>query len=184
MRFGRIGGMLVVGGCVLFMVAGAIAAGGGAIGLGLDNGGGLVLTVALALLGSGAAVLSVAGPTPLHGGLIRIGLGTLAVGLVSTLAASGSPLDSPVAYLFIVGMTAAVLGSLVTVLSLVRTPGPSRAVGLLFPVGILLLLFTVILDRTPGAMPLLIGGTLILLGGIGVGVLAIAGDRSASVASA
>jgi hypothetical protein len=139
MGFGRIGGMLVVGGCVLFMIAVAIVMGGGGVGIGLRDVGGLVLAASLALVGSGAAVLSVAGPWPLHGRVVRVGLGALAVGLVSLLVSS----IADAALLYVVGLLASVLGALITALSLVRTPpGPSRGVGLLFLAGMLLFVLT------------------------------------------
>jgi hypothetical protein len=55
MRFGRIGGTLVIGGCALFMIAAAIAVGGGSVGLI----GGLLAT----FLGSMVTVAVVAGVT-------------------------------------------------------------------------------------------------------------------------
>lgn len=190
MGFGRIGGMLVVGGCVLFMIAVAIAMGGGGVGIGLRDVGGLVLAASLALVGSGAAVLSVAGPRPLNGRAVRVGLGILAVGLVSLLvssiagaAASPGHEDQeslPMLVVLVVGLLASVLGALITALSLVRRPpGPSRGVGLLFLAGMLLFVLT-----TLYAQPLqAIAGALAVLGGTGVGVLAINGSRSAPVAS-
>ena len=188
MSFGRIGGLLVVGGCVLFMIAVAIVMGGGGVGIGLRDVGGLVLAASLALVGSGAAVLSVAGPWPLHGRVVRVGLGALAVGLVSLLVSSivgaaaspGHEESLPMFVLLIVGLLASVLGALITGLSLVRTPpGPSRGVGLLFLAGMLLFVLT-----TLYAQPLqAIAGALAVLGGTGVGVLAINGSRSAPVAS-
>ena len=188
MGFGRIGGMLVVGGCVLFMIAVAIAMSGGSVGLGGRDAGGLVLAASLALVGSGAAVLSVAGPRPLNGRAVRVGLGTLSVGLVSLLASSimvvastvGSEESLPMLVLVFVGLVASVVGALITALSLVRTPpGPSRGVGLLFLAGMLLFVLT-----TLYAQPLqAIAGALAVLGGTGVGVLAINGSRSAPVAS-
>ena len=190
MGFGRIGGLLVVGGCVLFVIAVAIAMSGGGVGIGLRDVGGLVLAASLALVGSGAAVLSVAGPWPLHGRVVRVGLGALAVGLVSLLvssivgvAASPGHEDEEslsMLVLLVVGLVASVLGALITALSLVRTPpGPSRGVGLLFLAGMLLFVLT-----TLYAQPLqAIAGALAVLGGTGVGVLAINGSRSAPVAS-
>jgi len=88
MGFGRIGGVFVVGGWVLFVVTGAIFAGGGAVRIGDGAIGGLALAASLALVGSGAAVLSIAGPRPLHGRAVRVGLGILAVGMLSSLASS------------------------------------------------------------------------------------------------
>ena len=60
MGFGRIGGMLVVGGCVLFVVTGAIFVVGGTLHIGDGEIGSLALAASLALVAFGAAVLSVA----------------------------------------------------------------------------------------------------------------------------
>ena len=182
--------MLVVGGCVLFVVTGAIFVGGGALHIGDGEIGSLALAASLVLVAFGAAVLSVAGPRPLNGRAVRVGLGALAVGLVSLLvssivgvAASPGHEDEeslPMLVLLVVGLVASVLGALITALSLVRTPpGPSRGVGLLFLAGMLLFVLT-----TLYAQPLqAIAGALAVLGGTGVGVLAINGSRSAPVAS-
>lgn len=88
MWFGQIGGKLVVGGGVLFVIAVAIYVGGGGVGFGGLDASGLVVDASLALFGCGAAVLSVGGPRPLHGRVVRVGLGTLAVGQLSALALS------------------------------------------------------------------------------------------------
>lgn len=191
MRFGRIGGILIVGGCVLFVVAGGIVAGGGAVGIGARGVGGLVPAASMALVGFGAALLCLAGPGPLHGRIARIGLRILAVGLVSLLASSimagaseFDPLESlPILALLFVGLLATFLGSLVTALSLVRAPGPSRAVGSLFFAGMLLLVLATILGGNTGPLAAL-GYLGVLLSGIGIGVLAIKGDRSAPVVPA
>ena len=201
MGFGRIGGLLVVGGCVLFVVTGAIFAGGGAVRIGDGAIGGLSLAASLALVGSGAAVLSIAGPRPLHGRAVRVGLGILAVGMLSSLASSAiaaglayDPLeDGPCVILFLVGGLATIIGSPVTVLSLVRGGGRPRAVGSLFLAGLLLVILGGFLgagtNPNPDPLPVIgralavLGALVIVLGGTGVGVLAINGSRSAPVAS-
>jgi hypothetical protein len=126
---GRFGGALIVGGCVFFAITGAILAGGGAVGIGGGAIGSLALSAAVALAGSGAAVLSVAGPKPLNGRALRISLGILAAGLISALTSSiiGSAVasDSPFLLLAIVllilGVGATLFGMLATVLSLLRS---------------------------------------------------------------
>ena len=201
MGFGRIGGVFVVGGWVLFVVTGAIFAGGGAVRIGDGAIGGLALAASLALVGSGAAVLSIAGPRPLHGRAVRVGLGILAVGMLSSLASSAiaagltyDPLeDGPFVILFLVGGLATVIGSPVTVLSLVRAGGRPRAVGSLFLAGLLLVILGGFLgagtNPNPDPLPVIgralavLGALVIVLGGTGVGVLAINGSRSAPVAS-
>jgi hypothetical protein len=186
MWFGRIGGLLVLGGGVLFMIAGAIYVGGG----GIDN---LFVDASLALFGCGAGVLSVGGPRPLHGRLVRLGLGTLAVGQLSYLAfsiiATASTFDQLGSLLQIlrVGLGAAFLGSLITGLSLVRTRGTSRLVGSLFLAGMLLLALMAILGDMRIALPphaVLWALALAVLGNTGVGLLAINGSRPATIAAA
>jgi len=201
MGFGRIGGVFVVGGWVLFVVTGAIFAGGGAVRIGDGAIGGLALAASLALVGSGAAVLSIAGPRPLHGRAVRVGLGILAVGMLSSLASSAiaaglayDPLeDGPCVILFLVGGLATIIGSPVTVLSLVRGGGRPRAVGSLFLAGLLLVILGGFLgagtNPNPDPLPVIgralavLGALVIVLAGTGVGVLAINGSRSAPVAS-
>jgi hypothetical protein len=200
MGFGRIGGVFVVGGWVPFVVTGAIFAGGGAVRIGDGAIGGLALAASLALVGSGAAVLSIAGPRPLHGRAVRVGLGILAVGLLSSLASSamtagfaGDPLENGPVILFLVGGLATVIGSPVTVLSLVRAGSRPRAVGSLFLAGLLLVILGGFLgagtNPNPDPLPVIgralavLGALVIVLGGTGVGVLAINGSRSAPVAS-
>ena len=200
MWFGRIGGMLVVGGCVLCLLAAAIAVGDGNADSGLDAVLQALVPAALAPIGFGAAVVSVAGPKPLDGRTMRVGLGTLAVGLLSYLAATFLPVPAgsnslqswPHIILGIVGLLATVLGLPVTALSLVRVPGPSRTAGSLLLAGLLLLTFAGILSNSWTDQPFrLIAGALevfgfsgILLGLTCIGALAINGDRSAAVASA
>lgn len=177
MRFGWIGGTLVVGGCALFMIAAAIAVGGGSVGLGIRDVGGLVLAASLALVACGAAVLGVAGPRPLRGRVVRVGLGALAVALVSYLAASIMAEESlPMFVLFIGGPLATFLGSMVTGLSLVRVPGLSRVAGSLVLAGLLLILLGTI---SRGNAVAVLGLIAVLLGGTGVGVLGVKGVRSA-----
>jgi hypothetical protein len=80
-----------------------------------------------------------------------------------------------------IGLSAMALGSMLTVLALVRTPGPSRVVGSVFLTG--LLLFALAIPLNAGLLQQL-ALTLVLLGVTGVGLLAINGDRSAADASA
>lgn len=194
MQFGRIGGALVVGGWALFVVMGAIFVGGGSVGLGALSIGGLVLDAALALIGSGAVVLSVTGPKPFNGRAVRIGLGILAVGLLVSLASAimagaseNDALESiPMVVLLLVGGLATVIGAVVTVLALLLTRGPSRVVGsvLLASLGLLILAWILAngldapqLDAVAAVLAAS-GGVGIVLGGIGVGALAIDGSRT------
>ena len=193
MRFGRIGGMLVMGGVVLFVIGYALMIEGAAVGSPITG-------VATALIGAGAAILCVARPRPLQGRVMRIGLGTLAGGLASLLGSSivagiltYDPLESlPFGVLLIGGFLAMAVGSLVTALSLVRAPGPSRVVGSLLLAGPLLLFLAGTIGSHVADVPVfsVIAGTLAILGtiafvlgGTGLGLLAIKGDRAVLVAS-
>ena len=198
MRLGRIGGLLVVGGWGLFILVGAIVIAGGSVGIGARSVGGLVLDAALGLIGSGAAVLSIAGPTPRNGRAMRIGLGLLAVGLLSFFlgaiiagASEFDPLESiPVIVLVFGGGWAALIGVVVTDIALVRAPGRSRLVGLLLLAGFGLCIAAIVLaggnarllDGITAATAAL-GGIGIALSGIGVGLLAIDGGRAATVSA-
>jgi hypothetical protein len=81
MRFGRIGGMLVMDGVMLVGMGYALVIVGAAVG-------NLVTGAATTLIGSGAAILCVTGPRPLQRRVMRVGLGTMAAGLASLLASS------------------------------------------------------------------------------------------------
>jgi hypothetical protein len=205
-----IGGALVIAGCMLCMLAGAMGFFGVDVrwmeacwqwaGCGDLAGGGisvphLIGPASLTLLGIGFAALGLAGRDPLRGGVLRLGLVTLGVGLLSHVVGTNLPvregsntLESwPIVIARGVGSLAVVVGFLVTGIALVREPGPLRLIGSCLLGGLALLPLAVILatgssdglggplERALGVLAL-IG---ILVGGIGVGVLAIRGGRSA-----
>ena len=95
-------------------------------------------------LGAGAAVLGLAGPGVLHGRGLRIGLVILAVGLVSLVVSGMIPIPEgsnnaeslPYILSLGVGLLATVAGAVLTGLSLARTPGLSRLVGVLILVAL------------------------------------------------
>lgn len=200
MRWGQIGGMLMIGGSVL-VLPGAALAGPAALGdVGRDVAE-LVTNALLALLGSGAGVLGVFGPRPLHGRIVRIGLRTAAVGLLSLLVASIIPIDpgsnelqsGPWVISAILGLLATVVGVLITVLSLARASGASKVVGRLFLGGLFVALVFSILGN--GAIALgsflvvaqflaALGGVAIVLAVATLGLVAIRGDRAAPDAAA
>lgn len=179
MNLGRIGGVLVIGGWVLVAATIVIFGAGGSVQIGGSAIGGLALAAALGLIGCGMAVLSLTGPRPLQGRIMRLGLGILAVGLICTLASSViaaglayDPLENgPFVITFLVGALATMIGVPVTVLALVRAAGPTRTVGLLFLAGLLFVVLGGILRSNidPNAHPLSeIGWALVAVGAIGM----------------
>jgi len=206
---GRIGGGLVLGGCVLLAAGIATGATGpagpagpaGVDGTPLRDAGMPLLNAALALLGAGAAVLGLAGPRPLDGRGIRVGLVVLAVGLVSLVACLLTPIPvgsnslASLPYVLSggIGFLAIAIGTPVTVVSLVRTPGEPRFVGALFLIGLLMVIvFRLLANGVIALGPLqpvvellaALGGGAILLALAGLGMLAIRGGRAVSEASA
>lgn len=196
MLVGRIGGMLIVGGCVLLAAAYATPATGPAHGddPSLRDAFAILFNAALALLGSGAAVLSLAGTRPLSGRSVRVGLGMAGVGLLSLVVSSIIPIPAgsnslqswPYIIAGAVGLLATGVGMLVTVGSLVRMPGPPRVVGRLLLCGLLLRPFAAILSnawsdpllRSVAGVLEVVGFGALLLGLLGIGRLAFIGDRA------
>lgn len=193
MWLGRIGGTLVILGSVLCTLAAAlivVGAEGGLRSMAL-----LIVPAGIVPIGVGAAILAMAGPSPLDGRALRVGLAMLGIGIVSYLAANYLPVPAgrnnlqswPHVILAVVGVLAAFIGVLVTVASLVRVPGPLRTTGLLLLAGILLLPIAAVLSNSVTEPPLatigaaleVIGFAAVFVGLAGIGVLAIAGDRSA-----
>jgi hypothetical protein len=119
MRFGRIGGLLIVGGVALLLI---IVATGGPVGIG--GAAALNRALILGLVGCGVAVLAWAGPGLLRGRVVRVGLVILAAGplgesAASILAAAGHEGSSLFFALFFGGAIVLYLGALVTGLSLI-----------------------------------------------------------------
>ncbi len=193
MWLGRIGGTLVILGSVLCTLAAALIVVGAKGGLGSMAL--LIVPAGIVPIGVGAAILAMAGPSPLDGRALRVGLAMLGIGIVSYLAANYLPVPAgrnnlqswPHVILAVVGVLAAFIGVLVTVASLVRVPGPLRTTGLLLLAGILLLPIAAVLSNsvTEPTLPTIaaalevIGFVAVFVGLAGIGVLAIAGDRSA-----
>lgn len=121
MRFGRIGGLLIVGGVALLLI---IVATGGPVGIG--GSAALSRALILGLVGCGVAVLAWAGPGLLRGRVVRVGLLLLAAGLLGGSAASilaaanpGHEESNLFFALFLGGAIVGYLGALVTGLSLI-----------------------------------------------------------------
>lgn len=201
MRLGRIAGMLIIGGSLLSLPAGVLYGPAGPGDSGHLDLGNLIMNVCLALLGSGAAVLSAAGPRPLGGRDVRIGLATLAIGLLGLLVSSIIPIPAgsnsleswPYIISGSIGLLATATGSLLSFVSLARASGPSQTVGRLFLAGLLLVVAFSLLGNGAIALgPLRViaellaalGGVAIVLAAAGLGMLAIGGERSAPDAAA
>jgi hypothetical protein len=122
MRFGRIGGLLIVGGVALLLI---IVATGGPVGTG--GAAALSRALILGLVGCGVAVLAWAGPGLLRGRVVRVGLLLLAAGLLGGSAASflaaanGGGGESNLFFVLFLfgGVIVGYLGVLVTGLSLI-----------------------------------------------------------------
>jgi hypothetical protein len=189
MALARLGGLSVIGGWALLIVAGAIAVAGGSVGLGSGSIGSVVMAASLVLIGAGGAAVAVAGPSPLHGRLLRVGLGILGLGILglagSSIAAARLTYDAgedgPSMVLLFAGGLATMVGAPVTVLSLLLTPGRPRVVGSAFVAGLLLLVLAGMANQYVGAFlagaPAIAGGCLVIASGIGLGVLALRGER-------
>jgi hypothetical protein len=188
MRLGRIGGVAVLLGW------GLLAAGVALSNIAGSTVGGAVMRASFAMIGCGAASLAISGPPPLHGRGVRIGLGMLAVGLVSVALSSVAaarltydPLeDLPTVVLLLGGGLATFLGVFVTEVALLFVRGDARLVGSLFFLGLgLVLLMAALGDGAAGDGPLQLAGRVIGLVGavtlaiwcVGPGVLAVRGDR-------
>jgi hypothetical protein len=189
MTLARIGGLSVIGGWALLVIAGVIAVAGGSVGIGSGSIGGVVMAASMVLIGAGGALVAVAGARPLHGRLLRVGLGILGIGILglagSSIAAARltyDPLeDGPSVVLLLAGGLATMIGAPVTVLALLLAPGRPRAVGAAFVAGLLLLVLAGIANQYVGVVfagvPLIAGCCLVIGSGIGLGVLALWGER-------
>lgn len=194
---GTTGGVLILGGCLLLTAAVVTGATGpaGPDGTPLRDLGMLILCVGLASLASGAGVLGLAGPRPLAGRSVRVGLVVLAVGLVSlagcilTPIPAGSNTMASGQYVVLggVGFLGIGAGTLVTDASLIRATGGSRLVGALFLVGLLMVIVFSLLANGVVALgslrPLVegvaaIGGGVVLAAVAGLGIIPI---RAAAV---
>lgn len=204
MRLGLVGGLMVVGACGLFVVVGIIAATGGSVGLGSPdlgstNPGDLVLAVALGLAGIGMGLIGLSGPSPLNGRSIRLGLGLLSVGLLSSTVSAAisstltyDPLENgPAVVSFLVGGLGLLVGGLLSLIGLLRAPGRPRRTAAFFLAGLLLAVvagglvnsvFAYTSMDTPalhqvGGFVALIGGVLMLVAFARVGLMAIDAGR-------
>jgi hypothetical protein len=200
MRLGMIGGYMTVGSSVLLLVAGAIAATGGSVGLGNSDFGGTVAAVALGLASLGAGTLGLTGQSPIHGRWLRVGMLLLAVGLLSLTGSAligatmtYDPLESlPAVVLLFLGGWTMLGGGIATAVGLLRAHQRPRTIGALFLVGLLLaagagILSNEVLTKTSADLTWLHAlTTLVAIGGAGamlaswagVGFLVISAPRA------
>jgi hypothetical protein len=190
MRYGRIGGGLVIGGWGLLGAGTALGFVAGWVG------GAWMSAASLVVVGCGAALLAIKGPAPLRGRAVRVGLGIMAAGLLgvvgSWIAAARltyDPLeDMPTVVLSLGGELLLCVGMLVTQLSLLRAGGLARRLGALFFAGLGgVCLMGSLAALSPDSVPLplaLVGGAAFLVGCAGPGLLAFRGDRATVTASA
>ena len=94
MRFGQIGGVLVVGGSVACLIAMTIIVAGDNAGSDLYGFALTILPTAVALIALGALVVGLTGPKPLDGRSIRIGMGMLGAGKPCFMAANAIPVPT------------------------------------------------------------------------------------------
>ena len=184
-----IGGGLMIGGFVL------VAFGAGISSLVGSVISGATMSLGMALIGVGALVLAIAGPAPLSGRFVRIGLDILAVGLLgvagSSIAAarlSYDPLeDMPTVILLLGGGLAAIIGMLLTQLALLVAGGLARKLGVLFFAGLAgIYLMQSLAAISPEASPLrlvlvlssVIAAAALLVGCAGPALLAFRGGRA------
>ena len=187
MRIGFIGGLLVIGSSILLGVSTGIAAMGGSVSVQGAGAGGLTVTAALVLLSLGAGILSIGGPRPLNGRLVRVGLGLVAIGLIATLTTATQPSDSVLIYVFLAGGLLSGIGVLVTVLSLLASPGRPRIAGSLFVGGLVIAMAAGALNNVLGATiaaPIaVVGGGVMLIALASIGVLGVGEAPVAALAA-
>jgi len=194
MRNGRIGGGLVVGGWGLLAAGIALSyVAGSAVG-------GATMSAALAVIGSGAAVMAIKGPAPLGGRLVRLWLGILAVGLfgvagsaITAARLTYDPLeDWPTIVLLLGGGLATLVGMLATQLALLFAGGLARKLGALFFAGfagVYLAQGLAAIGQDVAPLRLVAGlltvvvAAAFLVGCAGPGLLALRGDRAPAVAT-
>jgi len=133
MRLSRLGGLLILGSCGLLVVAVVAALFGGSVSVRGSEPGGWALTAAMMLLGVGSGLLALGGFGAQRARVARVGLGLVAVGLLSTLATSNVSVSSmlvvakllPLAALIVAGML--YIGSSPTLTSVRPMPRCRRA---------------------------------------------------------
>ena len=181
MRAGFIGGLLIIGACLLVVVTAAIAAAGGQVSVQGAGPGSFTLTTALALLAVGAFLLGVGGSRQLNGRFARFGLILSGIGLTATLSTANVSVSSMLVLVFLIGGLVAWIGVIVTAIAVLATPGRPRQAGLIFVAGLLIAAAAGGLNNVVGsaiAGPIaLVGGGAVLLGIGAIGMLGVRGGQ-------
>jgi len=187
MRTGFIGGLLIIGACLLIVVTAVIGASGGQVSVQGAGPGSLTLTVALAMLAVGALLIGVGGARPLNGRFARLGLVLSGLGLTATLSTANVSVSSMLVFVFLIGGLVAWIGVIITGLAVLATPGRPRRAGLIFVAGLLIAVAAGALNNVVGAAiagPIaLVGGSVVLLGIGAIGLLGVRGGQADAVAS-
>ena len=187
MRTGFIGGLLIIGACLLIVVTAVIGASGGEVSVQGAGPGSLTLTVALAMLAVGALLIGVGGARPLNGRFARLGLVLSGLGLTATLSTPNVSVSSMLVFVFLIGGLVAWIGVIITGLAVLATPGRPRRAGLIFVAGLLIAMAAGALNNVVGATiagPIaLVGGSVVLLGIGAIGLLGVRGGQADAVAS-
>ncbi len=184
LRSGFIGGLLVIGACLLNVVTAVIAAVGGSVSIAGTGPGSLTLTVALVMLAVGALLIGLGGSRPLNR-FARLGLVLSGIGLTATLSTSTVSVSSVLVFVFLIGGLVAWIGVIMTALAVLATPGRPRQAGLIFVAGLLIAIAAGALNNVVGAT---IAGPIALLGGavilLGIGAIGLLGVRSGQASAA
>lgn len=186
MRTGFIGGLLVIGACLLIVVTAVIGAAGGQVSVQGDGPGSFTLTAALAMLAVGAFLLGLGATRPLNR-FARLGLVLSGIGLTATLSTASVSVSSMLVFVFLIGGLVAWIGVIITGLAVLATPGEPRRAGLIFGAGLLIAMAAGALNNVVGATiagPIaLVGGAVVLAGIALIGLLGVrAGQAQAPVA--
>ena len=132
MRLARLGGLLILGSCVLLALTVVAAVLGGSVSVRGAEPGGWALTAAMAMLGVGSGLLALGGFEARRARIARLGLLLVACGLLSTLATADVPVSSLLVIVYLLGGAVFALGILVTAIGMIGTPGRPRRTGLTF----------------------------------------------------
>jgi hypothetical protein len=138
MHLGRLGSLLILASCGFFALTIGATLTGASVSVGGPGPGGLFLTVGLGLIAVGGAVLGIAGSPALRSKVARAGLIVAPVGLVATLATAQVSASSMLVVVFLIGGATFGIGSVVTILGLLGSPGSQRAAALTVLGGVLL----------------------------------------------